>query len=928
MGLNSLGLGFVFTAKDLASGVIGKVGDAFQSLDKTAQKAMKGVSDGLAEASLGLKVMGKGLGALSTLTGLAAHAKDLNYGLREMEFYAKGTGDQLEAMNQAVFDASVSTKGFNANEAALAMGRLSNFTNDAKKSMELLSPTLTLMRISGMEAAEAAKYLTKTIAALGLEAKDANRVNDLLVFGARNFGLTVRESADGLSQLKQNIRLTKTSMEDTFIAFGLMAKGGQDAASAASAVNEILQKMTDPKVGLGLAKLPDNFAGIPGGISKAKGGFRSVLDVLDTVYARFGSLSDKALAFRLRQTFHGAAGGVLSALTVLKDGVKDIYGNTHQGANAIAYLRQEAQKRGAAEEMAKKFTTASQIINASLDNLKIAIGKPFADAIKPFAEIMARGIQRVVKFLMSIPAPIKQSVATFLLLAAGAVAAFGAFIALKGALLLVGFGLKLIAGAIVGALFTFAPLLLSFAAAIAIFEAFRKAYDDNLGGFADFVDKVVKKVRLLWDGFIQAFSEGGFSGAVRDELRKTENLGLRQFIVDVYAFVTRVRAAWGGLTSAFSEGLEAAEPVFAAFRNSIEVLGRVLGFFSDTSTKASITTSTFVSVGRSIGDALAFVVEHAAAAATRIADFAAGLVVGFKMIVNYLRPSFVGLVEAVGPLWEAIKNLLGTFSQLFGVTSAGQNDLRGLGVIVGAVLGTALGILADALQIAVRMLTQLIREAQVFAENLIAVGKFAVDVGSTLVDLFLNPQKTLKEFATGLRTLLRPAFDWLLGVMDTVRSGFDQLLVYIANLAAKIPARFRPAGLTGLIEAGRSAAERVAGRQGVGAGAEAGPGGLVSPSPAIGAPGRVGVPIPLAPISPAFTAASAPLQSLPAVAQSQAAANASFTPEDFAKAIGKEMSAQPVNISLESKLDGEKLNEALIKTAKNGKQREAISQSF
>ncbi len=927
MGLNSLGVGFVFSAKDFASQTIGKIGGAFQGLSRQAKSAMAEVGASLNVARLGFRTLNAGIGALDKLASLGDNAKELNLGLKEMEFFARGTAEEMEAMNHAVFDASVSAKGFNANEAALAMGRLANYTNDAKKSMELLSPTLTLMRISGMEAAEAARYLTSTLATLGLQGKDASRVNDLLVFGARNFGLSVRGAAEGLAALKDGVALTKTSMEDAFIAFGLMSKGGKDAASAAGAVAEIMNRIADPKVGLGLVKITDTMAMIPGGTAAAKGGFRSVLDVLDTVYARYSGLSDRTQALRIRQTFKGASDGVLSALRVLKEGVKDVNGTTYQGAHAIAYLRQEAQKRGASEEMAKKFTSAGKIIEAALTNIKIAIGKPFADALKPFAEAMGRVIQRVVKFIMGIPAPVKQGVATFLLLASAAVAAFGAFIVLKAALGLIWFGLGLIAKAAVGALIAFAPLLIKFAIAIAVFEAFRMAYEKNFGGFRDFVDGVVKKVQLLWDGFIQAFNDGGFSGGVRDELRKAENLGLRQFIVDVYAFVTRVRALWGGLSFAFQTAMEAAQPTFDAFRNSLMFLARALGIFSDTSTKASVTTATFTSVGRAIGTVLAFIVEGLVQAATRIIDVVGGVVAGARVAFGVFRPAFEHLGEAIKPLWEALKGLFGTLGQVFGIAGSGGNELRGFGVIIGSVVATAVSLLAEVLSWVIKFATHLVREITELASALIAVGKFAVDVGQTLVDLFLNPRKVLAEFATGLKVLLAPAFTWLLGIVETVRAAFDQLLVHLGRIASRIPERFRPAALNGLIQAGANAQDRIGDRVLARTRAEEAAGSASFPATPTGAPAvaRPG-PVPTVPIN--FTPASAALQSLPANAQAQGAGLASFTPEDFAKAVGKELQSQPVQVAVESKIDKDKVASALVEVSRDGKRREAISSTF
>ena len=49
MSLNQIGLGFVFTAKDLASGVIGRVKNSFNELEGASASATKTFKSGLAE---------------------------------------------------------------------------------------------------------------------------------------------------------------------------------------------------------------------------------------------------------------------------------------------------------------------------------------------------------------------------------------------------------------------------------------------------------------------------------------------------------------------------------------------------------------------------------------------------------------------------------------------------------------------------------------------------------------------------------------------------------------------------------------------------------------------------------------------------------------------------------------------------------------
>ena len=68
------------------------------------------------------------------------------------------------------------------------------------------------------------------------------------------------------------------------------------------------------------------------------------------------------------------------------------------------------------------------------------------------------------------------------------------------------------------------PLVAGFvphvAALALVLAAFRVAYQTNLGGFRDLVVQVAHAVGLAVRALTQLFTEGGFSGAVRDELHE------------------------------------------------------------------------------------------------------------------------------------------------------------------------------------------------------------------------------------------------------------------------------------------------------------------------------------------------------------------------------------------------------------------------
>ena len=67
----------------------------------------------------------------------------------------------------------------------------------------------------------------------------------------------------------------------------------------------------------------------------------------------------------------------------------------------------------------------------------------------------------------------------------------------------------------------------------AVVAGFVVAFQKNLGGIGDFARRIGERVTLFFNGIKQLFEQGGFSGAVRDELNRAENQGLKQFLIRI-----------------------------------------------------------------------------------------------------------------------------------------------------------------------------------------------------------------------------------------------------------------------------------------------------------------------------------------------------------------------------------------------------------
>jgi hypothetical protein len=103
------------------------------------------------------------------------------------------------------------------------------------------------------------------------------------------------------------------------------------------------------------------------------------------------------------------------------------------------------------------------------------------------------------------------------------------------------------------------------------------AFQRDVGGIATFFEATAARIKLLFQGIAQLFSDGGFSGAVMAELGKAENAGVKQFAIRVYQIVYRLQRFFEGIAEGFGAAIEAARPTFEAFVGALRELGEAFG---------------------------------------------------------------------------------------------------------------------------------------------------------------------------------------------------------------------------------------------------------------------------------------------------------------------------------------------------------------
>lgn len=690
MPLNSLGLGFVFTARDLASRTIAKLERNFLGLDQQVGASAARINGAFIELGAGAALMAAGVGTVAVAFSLANAAGRFEQAVAAAGAISEATTEELGLMRDAAIEAGLATQ-FSPTQATKGLQDLAAAGFNVRDSIRLLTPVLDLAAgsLGQLTPEDAAGLAAQTMNAFGLSTDDASVAVDRMLQSVNLFALQAKELPLAIGTASRGAQTLNQSLSETLISLGLVKNIVPGVERASTGVAVAMERMATPEAqqrlrGLGVA------------VTDAQQRFRPFLDILGDLAPELMKMSEAERSAFLLTTFgRHALGGINAILAQVTNGIRTNRGETLRGAEAIAYLRDQFENAGGTaarfrDRLLDTFEGQKNLLRGSLETLAIVLGEPFAQVFKPIVGTIVEIVNSILNVFRQLPAPVKRAFAAFVV-GAGAVAALvGAILSAKAGITLLVAGLKAI-GLTVGGLFALSlPAVLMFGALVAAIAGFVVAYRQNLGGIADFTRGAWEKVSLGFRGFVQLFEQGGFSGAVRDELNRADNHGLKDFLIQVYLWVNRIRSFFSGIARGFSAGIEAARPSIDAFMGALRGLGVALGFLSekDDAETASSKFKAFGTTGEWVGNTLATVFDGLVQVMTKAIDVAKGVAEKWDAI------STGGAV-----LWNALSQLGSKIeevvNQMYGSTSAANgngNAWTSLGNTVGYAVGIILSV--------------------------------------------------------------------------------------------------------------------------------------------------------------------------------------------------------------------------------------------
>jgi TP901 family phage tail tape measure protein len=827
MALNNLGLGFVFTARDLASGAIQNLERNFMSLDRRVGLGTERIQSAFQQLGVGLSVFTAGAATVGAAFSLANAAGRFGQAVAAVAAVSGASATELAQLRDAAIEAGMATQ-FSPTEATLGLRELAQAGFNAQESMQLLLPVLDLAggSLGELSPQQAAGLAAQAMKAFGLSVDEASISVDRMLQSVNVFALNASELPLALGTASRGAQALHQSFSETLIALGLVKNVIPGVERASTAVAVAMERMADPEV-------QQRLLGMGVAVTDSAGRFRSFLDVLGEMAPRLDRMNEAQRSAFLLQTFgREALGGVNAILTQVTNGLRTSTGETLRGAEAIRYLRDQFENAGGTaarfrEQMLDTFEGQKQLLAGSLETLAIVLGEPFAQIFKPLVTTFVDVVNALLGVFRQLPAPVKRALAAFTVGAGAIVALVGATISAKAGIALLAIGLKALGITAGGLIATLLPAILTVTLLGAAVAGFVHAFRSNLGGIADFARRLMSHVSLFFRGLMQLFEQGGFSGAVREELSRAESMGLKRFLISTYQVVYRLQQIWEGFKAGFTRSLEEARPVFEDLVNALSSLGEEVAtlFGGITGTAISLPSSEFRNFGQSVGSALATVVSWGAQVIALSARVYAGFLSGFRAMQAFLAPAVDSVREAFAGLRRVWDNLIGATTSSTSAADKSTSAWRQLGELLGRVVGGALTLTVHALAVLIDTATVALGVVVALKDAFVIAGTW---IGETAARLYLWFTETLpaaissawatltgffrsagqfflgagqwflglfSSIADGLQAFFSPVVEFFSGVGRAIHAVFNALTDSVIRLLRKLPSELLPSSL-------------------------------------------------------------------------------------------------------------------------------------
>jgi TP901 family phage tail tape measure protein len=673
VALNALGLGLLFTAKDLASGVIGTVRQHFRGAAQDAEtlaKRSKEFSQGIGRVGAGMAVAGA---AISAGLGLAVRSsRDFGKAIALVASESDEATFSTEDMRKVSLDLAQQFGKMPVEEAQALYDAVGFGANTASKATSALTAANKLSIAGNTDVKTSLSAVIGTLNAYNASYDKSADVSDAF-FKAMTLGkTTVGELAQAFPRVTGQAAGLGISYDTLLAATATLTSRNVKADEAISGLKEALANLAKPSSEAAgeAARLGIKFSAAE---VRAKGLPKVLSDIMH---------NSKFTADTFTKLF-GSIEGV-NAIQQLTSGNMQTFNDN---------LAQMKDRSGATDTGFKKMATtlafSQDKFAAMIEVSKIFVG----DILAPMAQHAFQVGAKIVESFNKIPGPIKAMIVKGAALAATILSVGGSVAFLVSKLSMIGetIGMLTGGGGFAGIVAAAWPVVAVIAAITLVYEGFKTAIDKNVGGIGDKLRSLWDNVKLGFNALTQLFTQGGFSGAVREEFLKGQN-PIINFAIQVYLWVNRIKNFFSGLVDGFASGI--AQINFQPFIEALDAVGAAFGPMTNDTKASGDAFNKFGATGASVGQRIAQVFAIVVNVITVVLDMVAGFVSAWQAV----SPAVSELGTAIEELFAPIGDLIGA---LTGASSSGQSTgatFQSVGHAIAVVFGRLIHTVASSIK--------------------------------------------------------------------------------------------------------------------------------------------------------------------------------------------------------------------------------------
>jgi TP901 family phage tail tape measure protein len=689
MALNQLGLGLLFTAKDAASGVMKNVRNGFAQTRDEFGKFGSRSKETFKQFGVGIATMGVGLAGLALLSSTAEDAAEFGKAIALVRTEVDEATFSQEDMRKVTLDMAKQFGRMPTDEAEALYKAVALGANNATKATALMNTVNQLAVAGNSDLKVTMDAVGGTLNAFHMDATRASEVSDAMFTAMKGGNTTVQDLAGSIGRVAPQAYEMGIGLDELLGGMAVMTNKGIKASEAVSGLHGALANIVHPshEAAAEAARLGIKF----NAATVRSMGFQKFLHSI-TDSAKFNKDS-------LGKLFTSVEGS--GAMAMLAGDM----------ANVDAMMESMGKKTGATAEgfkiMEEKLTGPR--LEAAFKALKIAIG----DVVGPILGQVKRFATTLMNAFTGLPTPVQRTI-VYIALAAGALVTLVGAVAAGIAMFKIaavalatfgGGGLGLIIAALGPAIMLVG--LLGGAA-----YALKYAYDRNLDGIGDKIRAVWDQIKIFGEAVYQLFTQGGFSGRVREAFLEGYETGPLNFAIKVYLLFNRVKnffvSVWEGVKAVFEDS-GAFDAVVEAFEN----IQNALGLFENDVEASGAAFDSFGKTGLKVGKLIGRVIEMVIYGISAAMNVVAGFIAAWGMI----SPEVSALGDELGELFSCLGQVIG---ELTGAGSAGLSAgeaFQFVGMLIANVFRTALFIVTGTIK------------------NIVSIVQSLVDVVGGVVDI-------------------------------------------------------------------------------------------------------------------------------------------------------------------------------------------------